>query len=81
MKKTNKTEQVMNHLIQKGAITSWEAIKLYKATRLSAIIFCLRKNRSMNITTDSIFSKDINGNNCTYAKYIYLAPMKSKTAK
>ena len=35
----NKTKAVMLHLQEKGSITSWEAIKEYGATRLSAIIY------------------------------------------
>lgn len=37
-------EQVIHHLKQKGAITSWEAIQEYGITRLSAKIFDLRKD-------------------------------------
>lgn len=39
----NKTKKVANHLIKKKKITSWDAIIQYKATRLSAIIFTLKK--------------------------------------
>lgn len=38
-----KTKKVELYLIQHKKITSWDAIKKYKATRLSAIIFNLRK--------------------------------------
>ena len=38
-----KTAKVLEHLRTLKRITSWEAIQLYKATRLSAIIFNLRK--------------------------------------
>ena len=38
----NKTKAIQLHLIEKGTITSWEAIKEYGATRLSAIIYNLR---------------------------------------
>jgi len=37
-----KKELVKQHLEECGKITSWEAIQLYRATRLSAIIFDLR---------------------------------------
>ena len=36
-------DRILNHLITKGSITSWEAIKEYGITRLSAVIFNLRK--------------------------------------
>lgn len=38
-----KKEKVKRHLLEHGSITSWEAITKYNATRLSDIIFCLRK--------------------------------------
>lgn len=41
--KTTQQQQVLNHLKEKGSITSWEAIMNYGATRLSGIIFNLRK--------------------------------------
>ena len=64
----NKHQQVREHLLTYGSITSWEAIVQYDATRLSAIIFDLRK--SMDI--DSIMMDDIdrNGNHVRYAKYV-----------
>lgn len=40
---TTKIGMVLNHLKKHKSITSWEAIQLYKATRLSAIIFELKK--------------------------------------
>lgn len=39
-----KTAKVLEHLQKYGSITSWEAIEKYGATRLSSIIFNLRKN-------------------------------------
>ena len=38
-----KSSKVLNHLKKHRSITSWEAITLYKATRLSAIIFNLKE--------------------------------------
>ena len=38
-----KTKKVALHLIKYKKITSWDAITKYKATRLGAIIFNLRK--------------------------------------
>ena len=66
----NKTNSVQLHLIEKGNITSWEAIQLYGATRLSAIIFNLRK-RGMNIETIMVEFTDKFGSKAQYAKYIY----------
>lgn len=36
-------QKVLEHLQQNGSITSWEAIMKFHATRLSGIIFNLRK--------------------------------------
>ena len=58
----------MHHLRGGKTITSLEAINLYSATRLSAIIFCLR-NKGHNIVTIPITILDKYGNNCHYAKY------------
>ena len=69
MKKQTKTHQVLFHLKTYGSITSWEAINAYGATRLSAIIFSLRK-RGYDISTLGITEKDRNGNSVTFAKYI-----------
>ena len=66
----NKTNAIQLHLIEKGSITSWEAIKEYGATRLSAIIYVLRHNRGMNIRTETIEFTDRFGNKAHYGKYI-----------
>lgn len=50
----NKTNSVLKHLQENKSITSWEAITLYKATRLSAIIFIL-KERGHSITTEMVY--------------------------
>ena len=67
--KTTKTKQVLNHLNQYGTITSWQAIQQYGATRLSAIIFNLKK-QGYNIHTITMEDTDRNGNTCQYAKYV-----------
>lgn len=71
MKKQTKFEQVKSHLMTKGSITSWEAITLFKATRLSAIIHVLRHKQKLAIKTVDITEIDSNGNSCTFAKYVY----------
>ena len=65
----NKTSKVQLHLIEKGSITSWEAIKEYGATRLSAIIFNLRA-RGMNIETVMTEFTDRFGDKSKFAKYV-----------
>ena len=67
-----KINQVKKHLLKKRSITSWDAITLYQATRLSAIIFNLRKS-GWDIVTNNVTIKDKNGNACTYAKYVLIS--------
>lgn len=74
--RVTKTSQVLDHLQTKGSITSWEAIELYGATRLSAIIFNLRKYYEI-MSDDEPFT-DRNGCNSVFSKYIYIG--KKKTA-
>lgn len=65
---TNKTKEVLEHLKKYGSITSLEAIELYGATRLSAIIYNLRKDYEI----DGIDSQctDKYGNTAHYTKYV-----------
>ena len=42
-KKINKYEEVKKYLLKRGKITSWEAIQKFRATRLSDIIYKMRK--------------------------------------
>ena len=68
-KKTNKTEEVLKHLQEHGSITSIEAIEKYGCTRLSAVIFKLRK-RGYNIITEIIPFTDRYGTKSNFGKYI-----------
>lgn len=61
-------EMIKQHLLQFGSITSWEAIKEYGATRLSHLIYVLRKE-NMNINKTIIKTKNRFGNNTHYAMY------------
>ena len=69
MEKTNKTKEVLKHLQNKGSITSMEAFHEYGATRLSAIIFCLRKKYEIE-TVDRV-CVDRYGRECCFAEYTY----------
>ena len=68
----NKTKAIHNHLLEYGNITSWEAIQLYGATRLSAIIFNLRHKYNLNIVNETINFTDRYGNKANYVKYILI---------
>lgn len=69
MARITKTQRVIEHLLEKGSITSWDAIKLYGATRLSAIIFNLRDR---GFVIDSVYLDDTDrfGNPSRYVNYI-----------
>lgn len=59
----NKTESVLMHLRKKRTITSWQAIQLFKATRLADIIYRLR-NRG-----EPIVSETVENENAKFARY------------
>lgn len=65
----NQRSLVRKHLNKQGSITSWEAIKLYGCTRLSAVIYDLRQE-GMLIKTDHITKKNRYGLSVTFAKYV-----------
>jgi hypothetical protein len=64
----NKTQKVKEHLQSGRGITSIEAFELYGATRLSAIIFNLRKY-GMNIVNVDRECTDRYGNKCSFVEY------------
>ena len=66
-------DAVLWHLKTYGSITSYEAIKEYGATRLSAIIFNHRKE-GYNIDSVPLTKKTRFGRNTTIAKYVYTVP-------
>lgn len=68
---TNKTEEVLKYLQNHKSITSWIAISDFGATRLSAIIYQLKK-KGYNIITKREEVVDRYGNTCRFARYIYL---------
>lgn len=68
--KMNKTKAILLHLQQYGSITSWQAIKEYGATRLSAIIYNLRNKYDLNIITEDVEFTDRYGTKASYGKYI-----------
>lgn len=67
----SQVDMVYEHLKAYGSITTWEAIKEYGVTRLSAVIYILRKEGykiiSETETTTNRFGKKVN-----YAKYILM---------
>ena len=69
----SQSDAILWHLKQYGSITSYEAIKEYGATRLSAIIFNHRQD-GYNIDSVPLTKKTRFGRNTTIAKYVYKAP-------
>ncbi len=67
-KRLSQTDKILEHLKVNGTITSWEAINLYRCTRLSAKIYDLR-NLGYNITTKMVTKKNSNGEYVTYGIY------------
>ena len=67
-------DAILWHLKTYGTITSYEAIKEYGATRLSAIIFNHRKD-GYNIESIPLKKKTRFGRTTTIAKYNYLKPL------
>lgn len=69
MAKVNKSKQVEEYLRQHGSISSWEAITLFKATRLADIIFKMRK-RGIVIESKRERSISSDGTEIPYVRYV-----------
>lgn len=65
-----KTKAILNHLEEFGNITSWEAIKEYGVTRLSAVIWTLRHKYNLNIKDEWVAFTDRYGQSSQFKKYI-----------
>lgn len=65
-----KTQAVLDHLREHGSITSMEAMELFGTTRLSAIIYNLRK-RGHDIEAVTEGGMDRFGHAANYARYVY----------
>lgn len=62
-------ERVLQYLEDNGSITSWEAIKEFGNTRLSATIYLLR-NMGYNIISKYETTINKYGDTINYARYI-----------
>lgn len=67
--KVNQTTLIKEYLLRKGSITSWEAIKRFGCTRLSAKIYELRKE-GYAIKSEPVTKKNRYGYTVTFSKYI-----------
>lgn len=68
MEKRTQADRVLDYIKKFGSITTLEAFRDLGVTRLSARIFELR-DKSLNIDSTNVTSKNRYGENCTYAKY------------
>lgn len=66
--KFSQRDDIIHHLMTEGSITAWEAIKEYGSTRLSAIVYELRK-QGWNIESEMVTAKNRYGNPVTFARY------------
>lgn len=69
MKDLTQTDMILIHLQENNGITSWEAIKEYGCTRLSARIYQLRK-RGYNIENERVYTKNRYGKPVSFARYV-----------
>lgn len=74
--KLSQRDDIIRHLMTEGSITAWEAIKEYGSTRLSAIVYELRK-KGWHIESEMVTSKNRYGNTVQFARYHF----KSKPAE
>ena len=65
-----KTKKVLEYLKSNGSITSLEAYDLFRATRLSAIIFNLRKYGYEIISKPETYTNE-DGITSYYVRYVY----------
>lgn len=72
----SQSDAILWHLKTYGSITSYQAIKEYGATRLSAIIFNHRKNGYV-IDSVPINKKTRFGKTTTISKYLYTKPQQT----
>lgn len=68
-KRLTQYDRVLMYLKEHGSITSLQAIRLFGATRLSAVIFNLRKDGYI-IVDEFITRKNRYGDKVSFAKYI-----------
>ena len=64
----NQEERVLNYIKQFGSISSLEAFKDLGVTRLSAVVFCLRR-KGYRITSTSEMCKNRYGETAHFARY------------
>ena len=74
----NKTKAILMYLQENGSINSWQAIKFFGATRLSAIIYNLRHKYQLNIINERVDFTDRYGTKSHYDNYILIKEEESE---
>lgn len=69
MEKITLKDRVLRYMQENGSITSWEAIREFGATRLSAIIYNLRNEDGLSIASKTETSKNRYGDPVSYSRY------------
>lgn len=69
MKRPTQMSEILAYMQAGNRITSMQAIEMFGATRLSAIIFDLRNKYGYNIITHDRVGKNRYGGTVTYAEY------------
>lgn len=64
----NQDEMIREYLEEKKEITSWEAFEIFGITRLSAVIFRLRKS-GLNISSNNTTKVNRYGRKVTFSTY------------
>jgi len=62
-------QTVMMHLKRRGSITTWQAINEYNITRISAIVFKLKRDLNMDIESTLVTTTTKKGNTKRYTIY------------
>lgn len=70
MERVTHRDRIKQYLFDNKSITSWEAIKEFGITRLSAVIYDLRNQRGLNIKTQYETMKNRYGDTVSFARYI-----------
>ena len=76
--KRSKTSEILRYMESHDGITSAEAFEKFGATRLSAIIFCLRK-KGYNIETKERVGIDRYGRVNYFAEYVLVKNQSDKS--
>ena len=64
----SKTQKIKKHFENGNSLTSWEAIELFRCTRLAAVVSVL-KDRGMRFQTEKCSSVNSQGQKSNFVRY------------